>query len=679
MSPRRLLLATAITHYPLDPELDRPELVEDVNRMEQVLGDMFGYDRALVLPSDPTGDQLRNSLRDFAVERCRQDDYVVLYLTGHGEILDSGKHVLLPSDHKPTDVLGRAVKTADIAEWMLEQTPLRRLMIILDCCYAGAGGAQLVKEAVGGWDGQGSLVVITATRPPQQAEPGVFTQAFARAVRNESRAAGGYAVPALNLQAIVDLIRNDVQVPGFQTPTPVVLGAGEDLNFLPNPEYNPKLADLDIDTQERLRREQREYLHHRFLPATQWFTGRHRAFTDLTTWLVSNDGNVRVVTGNPGSGKTALLGLLAALADPESGPAVPRDGLPRMLPPTGSFDGAIYAGTLPTASVLASIAAAAGVGTDSSANPSARIRELIDALQRAKPLTVLIDALDEAADPEGLIRYVLRPLIEMGGDQLRLLLGTREHLIPLLLPESSKRSDVTIDLDDSSYADPASVRAYTRRVLLESQAESPYRIAPEGVLDGVAGAVSEAADTSFLVARFVAQTLAAEPRLADPGNAAWRRSLPRSAGVAMSEDLRIRLGEQATMAKELLLPLAYAQGVGLPWPGIWPQLANALHTGRTFTDKDLEWLRRIAGSYIKEGFDGMQSVYRLFHQSLAEHLREGRDLPADHAAIAKALIDCVRPAAADRRDWSSANLYIRAHLSTHAARGNDVRRPARRS
>ena len=344
MSPRRLLVATAITHYPQDPELDRPELVNELYRMEQVLGGMFGYDRAQVLPSDPTGEQLRSSLRDFAVEGCRQDDYVVLYLTGHGEILNSGKHVLLPSDHKPADVLGRAVKTADIAEWMLEQTPLRRLMIILDCCYAGAGGTQLVKEAVGGWDGQGSLVVITATRPRQQAQAGVFTQAFARAVRNENRAAGGYAVPALNLQAIVDLIRNDVKVPGFQTPTPVVLGTGEDLYFLPNPEYNRQLADLDIDTQERLRREQREYLHHRFLPATQWFTGRHRALADLTTWLMSNNRNVRVVTGNPGSGKTALLGLLAALADPESGPAVPRDGLPRLLPPTGSFDAVIMPG-----------------------------------------------------------------------------------------------------------------------------------------------------------------------------------------------------------------------------------------------------------------------------------------------------------------------------------------------
>ena len=286
------------------------------------------------------------------------------------------------------------------------------------------------------------------------------------------------------------------------------------------------------------------------------------------------------------------------------------------------------------------------MGTDLSPNPSAPIRELIDALQRVKPLTVLIDALDEAADPEGLIRYVLRPLIEMGGDRLRLLLGTRGHLIPLLLPESSQRTDVIIDLDDSSYADPASVHAYTRRVLLESQANSPYRTAPEEVLDGVADAVSEAADTSFLVAGLSPKP---SPQNPDPP---IRESSLATQPAPQCRYRDSRGPPHPTWATRQPWPRSCcypwlthkASGcLGLASGHRWP---TPYALGRTSTDHDLEWLRRFAGSYIKEGFDSIQSVYRLFHQSLAEHLREGRNLDADHAAITQALIECVRPAAA---------------------------------
>ena len=44
MSPRRLFVATAVARYPLAPELDRPELVEDVARMRELLCREFGYD-----------------------------------------------------------------------------------------------------------------------------------------------------------------------------------------------------------------------------------------------------------------------------------------------------------------------------------------------------------------------------------------------------------------------------------------------------------------------------------------------------------------------------------------------------------------------------------------------------------------------------------------------------------
>ncbi|GHH11674.1 caspase family protein [Streptomyces lanatus] len=673
MGARRLLLAGAVTRYPLAPELDRPELTQDVERMCTLLRDDFGYAHQPVLPPDPTGEQLRHALRDFAVDGDRRDDdYVLLYLAGHGDVVDGGQHVLLPSDHRPGDPLGRGVKTVYLTEWLLEQTRIKRLMVILDCCYAGQGGKDLATAAIGGWDGQGSLVVVTSTRPRQAAQAGVFTQAFARAVRNEDRAVGGFTAPALSVPSLVDRIRHDVQVPGFQTPVPLQYGVAHDLEFLPNPHYRPSLVDLDVETQERLYRQQHEHLETRFLPATQWFTGRHRALRQLTGWLADpSDRRLHVVTGDPDSGKTAVLGLLAALSDPDRRPGVPRRGLPEQLPPPRAIDVAVYAGTMTTVEVLTAIGAGAAIRIDPGLNSSEQLRRLVTALRDRprdeKPLTVLVDALDEAAEPQALAQRLDHLLRLLGKDDggLRLLLGTRRHLLEHLHPSAE-----VIDLDDSTHADLDSTRAYARTVLLQSHAGSPYRQSPEELLLAVAEAVAAAAGPSFLIARILAQYLAARAEPADPTDEGWRRSLPRTAGDAMSRDLTSRLGDQlAARARELLLPLAYAQGAGLPREeGIWARLVDALHPGPGITDdSELTWLRRQAGSYFKEA-NG--SLYRLFHQSLVEHLLQGRDAAADQAAIARTLIDCVPPAAQHRRGWPSAHTYIHTHLAAHAVQGH---------
>jgi WD40 repeat protein len=664
------MLATAITRYPQAPELDRPELVDDVQRIDDLLCGLFGYERMPGLPLNPTAAQLHDGLFDFAVT-CLPDDYVVVYLTGHGEILDSGEHILLPSDIDPNFLRRRMVKTGDVAEWMLRDTPLRRLMVILDTCYAGQGGMDFAREALSGWTGHGGLVVIAATRPSQQAQPGVFTQALARAADNEATAA--FAAPVLMPDSLMTKIKSDALVPATQSAIWVQLGGGEDLHFLKNPRHRPDLVELDIDAQAQILAQRSTELDARFTPATAWFTGRYRVLTDLAAWLTARgdaDGRARVVTGTPGSGKTAVLGLLAALSDPERRGSVPRDGLPaelapgRALDPVGTLDAAIYAGTLPTEAVLAGIGAAAGLrlGPDG----GTWIGRLLTVLeQRSRPLVVLIDALDEAADPQSLVRLVLRPLIDHGGSHLRLLLGTRTPLLHLL-----GHNTVVLNLDDGIYADPAAVASYIRRVLLTSGHASPYRSASDRTLDAVTSAVAKAAGPSFLVARIISPSLSTAPTVAEASDHRWRETLPRDAEAAMWADLESRLGAGgASRARALLLPLAYAQGAGMPWEDMWPALAAALAPGSRYSDEDIRWLRSEAGGYIKEGVEADRSTYRLFHQALSEHLRGGRDEAADHAAIAETLVQRVPAGPSDRRDWSSAHPYIRTHLATHAARG----------
>ncbi|MER5538546.1 caspase family protein [Streptomyces mirabilis] len=678
---RRLLLTTAVTRYVHNPEWDRPELADDQQRMVDLFTEDFGYRYVPVLGLSPTADQLRDALRDFATSPDRRpDDYVALYIAGHGDFLDDREtrkeHVLLTADADPRDLRHRAVKTAHLAEWLLAGTPVRRLLLMLDTCYSGGGGGDAAREAL--WSlsdvGGGStadvertgVILVTATRPNQMAQPGVFTTAFARAARH--LASGGYSQPQLRVDSVLNVLREDEATPREQTATCHLLGLeGEQPAFLPNPRYQRELIDLDLMVQDQLRLAalRAEELRNRFVPATQWFTGRHQALTELTRWLnqPGDDGRARVVTGNPGSGKTALLGLLAALSDTERRPTVPRGGLPGLVPDEGAIDAAVYAGNLSTSEVLAGIAAVADV-------KATTVGDLLDNLDgRDRPLTVLVDALDEANDPDGLITSLLQPLLSRGQDRIRLLLGTRPHLLPAF---RTRKRIVTLDLDEETYADPDSLRLYTRRVLTESRPDSPYRSADGAAVSAVAAAIAEAAQTSFLVARIAAQTHAALPSLPDPGDHTWRRRLPRLAGEAMRSDLVLRLGDQQQQVRDLLLPLAYAQGAGLPWEDIWAHLATALADGAAYTNEDLLWLRRVAGSYVVETRVGDESAYRLYHQALADHLRKGRDRADDQRTIAEALRAHVPVTGGAARDWERAHRYIRAHLITHAAQGQQI-------
>ena len=694
---RRFLLTCAMTRYDHCAEWDREELRADIARMAGLFcGDFLPesgrYTHAEVLGESPTSVELRDRLRHFFLNEDRHpDDDVAVYLTGHGEILEDGDFVVLTRDTHLSDLLNRTVPAGDIVKMALAGTRVRRLLLLLDTCYAGQGGEDMTREALrrinepgkrSGDQGEAAedvgVVLVAATRPYQRALPGAFTSCLDRAAR--SLAVAGNAPPTLRVGALMGAVKSDRERPRSQASVWHQVGmTGDEPSFIVNPRYRPPLVDADLLDQERARyAEQRaDHLRDRFLPATRWFTGRHAALTDLARWLGDPAApGAAVVTGRAGSGKTALLGLLAALSDPDQAPGVPRGGLPPgLMIPDGAISEAIYAGTMTTGQVRDQIAAAAGLRAETTA-------ELIEGLSRpgAGALTVLIDALDEAADPPGLASGLLGPLMRERPGGLRLLLGTRPHLLTARLlgkPDTGRYQ--LVDLDSELYADPASIRGYIRRILLSDdpldsayRPSGVYRTAPAAVLDAVTDAIGQAAGASFLVARITAGTEATATQLPSPADPAWRQALPRHAGQAMRRDLDLRLGQDADKAAALLLPLAYAQGSGLPWEDIWPRLADALSPGHGYGNQDLIWLRTAAGSYAVEGLADGRSAYRLYHRALAEHLLESRDQRADQQAITAALASLVPYREGGARDWPAAHPYIRAHLATHAAQAGRI-------
>ncbi|MGW4369809.1 caspase family protein [Nocardia takedensis] len=678
--PRRFLIAAAVAEHTHGPHWDRPGLVAARVAMVELFTETFGYALVDTIGSNPTAAQLLDALDAFCTSPDRRpDDIVAVYFTGHGERLPhTDAHVLFTADTHP-DRTRLATTTAAVAHRILYETPVRRVLLMLDTCYSGKGGADFTTTALDDythhWDetpGNG-IAVISSAQPHQSADAGQFPRLFAEAAASLSTA--GFGPETIAVQALVTKMNNlAADTPWQVAGSSEVLLIGEAPPFLPNPRHDRRLHEVDLAVQqaaqweEHTQRRRVEFQDRMLVRAmgdsdgTQWwFRGRHTALTDITTWLHNPDPAhpLLAVTADPGSGKTAVLGVIAAMAHPEYHRTVPTGTLgfpPEAVPAIGAVDVVIYAQNLTLDQVRDGIAAAAKL-------TAATVGELLDDLSvRPRGLTVLIDGLDEAADPHQLVRDLLRPLLDHTDGRIRLLIGTRSYL----LAELGTDRDREIDLDAHRYADPEAMSTYIMRGLIDSTLDSVYLHQDGATVRAVADAVTDAAYPSFLVARIVAATLASDPTVPDPWDREWRRCLPALPGEAMRRDLDTRLGTDARRARDLLRPLAFAQGQGLPWEDLWAAVASAL-AGATYTDADLMWLRRTAGSYVVESTENGRSAYRLYHQALAEHLAHGSDSRAAHSIFVQVLRRRVAPTSDGHRDWARAHPYILVHVAAHAA------------
>jgi len=332
---------------------------------------------------------------------------------------------------------------------------------------------------------------------------------------------------------------------------------------------------------------------------------------EIVRWLGAASRGMFVITGAPGTGKSALMGLLARQSVGDrvvvaTGPAglLPTVGAPNL--PEGTFTVIAHAREKTLDEVKAALA---------------------QALQ-LRPCTVLVDALDEAVAGEaiGIADYLRQAALQPG---VRIVVGTRGSPLvrsrlggkdPLL---SELDADVVKNLGD--LAETRSDIAAVLRNLLENEPGSPY--AGQDV-DDLVGEVVEQTAPSFLFGVCVGRWLVGQSRsITDsPG---WRERLasvagPHTLGPLVEEDLATRFSEPVRARfRDLFRALAWAEGLGLPRYDIWPAFAMVLSpTAATYDDSAVTEVLIAAGWYLIESGEDGQTVYRLFHQSLIDYFRE---------------------------------------------------------
>ncbi|MFJ3639540.1 AAA family ATPase [Streptomyces sp. NPDC090108] len=674
-----------------------PYAGERVEGLEKVLVS-GGYD-CTVLDGQalPTAEALGDAVRAVLSEGTTGDVQVV-HVLSHGHLAPGGVYVVGAD--------GLYAPGTKVQEWVAHiedfaELPRAHTLFLVDTCHAGQAARLNWLPAAGAatraW-------VIAATPAHGLAYNGWFTQAVTNVLtRLHAGEIDFYPGEYVPFGHVVEHIRREVAVlggdrqavcstpvdgqpdppPFFPNPRPAEAGSLSALREELDAAAEP-LLDLDaaLDAAHFLDRA----AGHRPEPGTGrvgCFVGRERELQGLADWLTpAGEGGLRLVTGGAGSGKSAVLGILMCAVHPRLREATRHlwEAASASMPRWNGALAAVHLREQDLAGVTAALVRQLGLDLDPSRATPAEVVALTGRF--ACPPLLVLDALDEAVDQERIQEELLLPLAGAarsdGTPACRLVIGTRpwEQFQPLLALAQERGGLVDLDTVPADRL-RGELGRYVADLLSLAPAFESGRMLParRALAHGVARTLTEGGGQrggEFLsAALFTNWVVRGHPDGLAPAEAArLALQVPRGVPDVLELDLRGRTGQRRL--RPVLTALAHACGAGMPATvvrRVAVAAAGAREPGAPSEDglsaAEFEDVLRQVRFYLRSSPDtDGTTLYRLFHQSLVDHLRQDRvDLDLFHDRLTAP----APPDATGARRWDAAEPYVVRHAAQHAA------------
>ncbi|WP_234011862.1 MULTISPECIES: tetratricopeptide repeat protein [unclassified Streptomyces] len=657
--------------------------------MDEIVGllEGLGYEARKVGGGDPSADTFDDESSTWSSGWLATGDSkpALIIWSGHGVHVD-GQTRLVLSDLKPvadpgqwkTRVRRQGVTADDLVSAALG-SGAEQILLVIDTCYAGGGTVPALGLALSRWEeesappGQAKWLGVVASCQSQEVSDssGPLLAALTDVLR-EGRQGTEYNTTWSDHNAFVsgqDLLDALDARWGGEGQTLVRATLGTPRPAFPNPLHSPEAPARLVEHLVQAARGVG------YLEEGWFFTGRTGVLGEIVEWLGKDAPGLFLVTGPAGCGKSAVLGRIATLADPEQRARAEENGALRQDDPD---PGVRAEHTLAAVHLrdLTPLQAAERLARDlelprprSTDDFRAEVREL-------SPQPVLVmDGLDEV--PAEHTQSVIEELVFPLSRSVPVLLGSRERVFRSqqqgreTLPETLARligaHVTTVDLEDEPHTREDIGEYVRRRCEAAGMAEGPAREAGAAIAE-------RATDVGggFLFARLVTSTVLARVDSGDDGS--LLTDLPDSIDAAFENELRAvpaRVRDDGTIlpsaAWDLLTALAWTVGQGMPAGGVWEAVAGALGGGVEYDETDVDWALSAFGRYIVEDAEEGQAVYRLYHREFVAHLRR-REGPGGVAAgevVLRTLVDLLEQQGRVG-DWSGVDPYVTRGLVRHA-------------
>ncbi|MEU4096450.1 ATP-binding protein [Streptomyces sp. NPDC026673] len=674
-------------------------IAEESERFAGIASRKLGFGEVMRPPAEKTRERLSLWLDDFLDRRAERK---ILYWTGHGVDAATGFHLACQDTWADGRFdAARSFALTEVVDRVLDARDQAHTLLVLDACSSHGHLPQALRRALSKdrttvahahETRRDGFEVIGTSGVGETIREGLWLRWLTSVLENpelevpdHSRPLDRsalyipvpYLVQAIDQEAASEGLETRDERPGYEVVRPLPN------SFLHNPYFSEDdqaddnrwagQAVLADDAPPPWTKESHFGLEEGG-PLEREFTGRHAVLSRLVRWLDTVSHGMQVVTGPGGSGKTALLGMLALLSVTHRRQRLEPRPHPQICPRPGTVHALITCRDQSLGALVGAVRDALGAFETMRARPEAILdpaecARAVGELARSEgALNLVFDGLDEAMPGQAheIARHLLNRLAETPG--VKVVVATRprprrqlaesapgESLLDVL---DQTTSALALDEDDDTERDIATMV----EAMLAARG-SPYAGDRRAVSrTEAAQTISEESGRLFLVARLITGQLARGTRpLSQEELSAQLRDAGTGLHPWVNREIDFLEGDGARPAVRVLAPLALVHGGGLADPTLLMTMANAL------VDHPRPLTRDEVGDVLALAEGGLVTVesgtYRLAHAGFGRHLLARAELAPEEGH--RRLHDALRSRSAG--DWARADKYTRAYLAVHAA------------